>query len=363
MTRIKVLVIDDSALIRKMLTEILSRDPEIEVVGAAADPFIAREKIRRINPDVLTLDVEMPRMDGLTFLRNLMRLRPMPVVMVSTLTDKGADVTFQALELGAVDFVAKPRLEVRTRLEDQAAEIVAKVKAASRARVHALVDRERFILPPAVVPKSSAAAQTVSPRLLAIGASTGGTEAIKEVLCPLDLDAPAVIVTQHIPRLFSRSFAQRLDSLCRIRVVEASDGEPLLAAHAYIAPGDSHLLVDRKGDGYVCRLSGAPPVNRHRPSVDVMFEAVARVVGQDAVGVLLTGMGDDGAKGLLALRSVGAPTIAQDEATSLVWGMPGEAVKLDAAAEVLPLEQISRAMVEMANGERKSGSSLKVAGR
>ena len=354
MANIKVLVVDDSALMRRVLSEILNSDPAIEVVGTAADPYIARERIRSLNPDVITLDVEMPRMDGLTFLKNIMRLRPMPVVMVSSLTERGADVTFQALEIGAVDFVTKPKVGQKSGLQEQAEVIIRKVKTASRARPRMSPAAEAkpkhdagAILPE----KSEQRPFMTTDRILAIGASTGGTEAIKDILVPIGNDAPIILATQHIPPMFSAAFANRLDSLCRIRVVEAEDGMPLMPGNAYIAPGDAHLLLGRDGARYVAQLSRGPAVNRHRPSVDVLFRSVAQNAGRNAVGVILTGMGNDGAKGLLEMREAGARTIAQDEATSVVWGMPGEAVKLDAACEVLPLERICSRMMEMVTKE------------
>ena len=349
----RVLVIDDSALMRRVLTDILDGDPNIEVVGTANDPLMAREKIKSLNPDVLTLDVEMPKMDGLTFLRNLMRLRPMPVVMVSTLTDKSADVTMEALAIGAFDFVTKPKVDTKRGLEDHAEEIIAKVKAAARSRPRP--GREhRTDVPPknsadAVLQRADPPPENLSrERLIAIGASTGGTEAIKDVLVPLGPTAPVIVIAQHIPPMFSLSFARRLDGLCNIGVMEATDGQRMFPGHAYIAPGDAHLLVERGPDGYVAKLSRGPLVNRHRPSVDVLFRSVAQVVGRNAVGVILTGMGDDGARGLLELRESGAWTIAQDEETSVVWGMPGEAVKLNAACDVLPLERVTARMIECA---------------
>ena len=342
--KIKVLVVDDSALIRKVLTEILRADPEIEVVGAAPDPYAARDEIKRLNPDVLTLDVEMPKMDGITFLSNLMRLRPMPVVMVSSLTEQGADVTLAALELGAFDFVTKPKLDVAQGLQDYAREITAKVKAASRARVRARVPGDRP--PPAVKP--TVQQYRTTDRLIAIGASTGGTEAIREVLEAMPPDAPAIVITQHIPEAFSGPFARRLDGLCAIRVLHAEHGQPILQGHAYVAPGNQHLSVVRSGARFQCQLDSNDPVNRHRPSVDVLFNSVARCVGFNAVGIILTGMGGDGARGLLAMREAGAATIAQDEKSSVVWGMPGEAVKLGAAEHVLPLERIAAQSLALA---------------
>jgi two-component system, chemotaxis family, protein-glutamate methylesterase/glutaminase len=343
--RIKVLIIDDSALVRALLTKILGADPALQVVGTAPDAFIAREKIKILNPDVLTLDVEMPRMDGLQFLRNLMRLRPMPVVMCSSLTERGADITLAALELGAIDFVTKPKVDVAHALEAYADELIGKVKVAAVARVRPLVQR-----PPA---NQAGAPQKPRPELqfrttdqiVAIGASTGGTEAIREVLTRLPPDAPGMVITQHIPRAFSAPFAARLNACSQLSVQEAQDGALILPGQAYIAPGDLHLTVERDGARYRCRLRDEAPVNRHRPSVDVLFRSVAEQVGQNAVGVILTGMGADGARGLKEMRDKGALTIAQDEKTSVVWGMPGAAVTLDAVDRILPIEQIAAGLV------------------
>ncbi len=353
---VRVLIVDDSALVRQMLSEILGADPQIVVVGAAADPYIAREKIKELNPDVLTLDVEMPRMDGITFLRNLMRLRPMPVVMVSSLTERGADVTLQALEMGAVDFVAKPKIDLQRGLREYEDEIRTKVKMAAGVSPRAL-ERQPPAAVPAVQPKLSADAVLgpggarrhfkTTDRIVALGASTGGTEAIKEVLTRLPADAPGIVISQHIPAAFSGPFARRMHDCSALTVREAQGGEQVLPGHVLIAPGGKHLLVVRDGARYVCELNDGPPVNRHKPSVDVMFRSVAQNVGPNAIGVLLTGMGDDGARGLLELREAGAPTIAQDERTSVVWGMPGEAVKRGAAALVLPLEQVAGKIIEM----------------
>ncbi len=351
MGKLKVLIIDDSALIRQLLTEILNSDPLIEVVGAAADPYIARDKIKELSPDVLTLDVEMPRMDGISFLRNLMRLRPMPVVMISTLTQKGADTTLEALSLGAIDFVAKPRIDVTEKLADYEDEIIEKVKVAGKAKVRQLKER------PAV--KKSEVEQKLSAddvmgkvawtgkiktteKIIAIGASTGGTEAIREVLEQFPADSPAVLITQHIPPTFSESFAKRLNQSCAITVVHAQDGQPIIPGHAYVAPGGTHLMLTRSGARYYCKISDAPPVNRHKPSVDVMFRSVLQSAGPNALAVILTGMGDDGAKSMKELRDIGVHTIAQDEKTSVVWGMPGEAVKLEAVEYVEPLNQIPK---------------------
>jgi two-component system chemotaxis response regulator CheB len=337
MTRpIKVLIVDDSSLMRKLLVELLSRDPELEVVGTAADPFAARDLIKATNPDVLTLDVEMPRMDGLTFLGNLMRLRPMPVVMISSLTERGADTTLAALELGAVDFVAKPRLDLAHGVGALAEEIVAKLKIAARARVGALATR-----PPTLLRAVGPVRLETTERVVAIGASTGGTEALAQILAAVPPDNHGIVIAQHIVAEFSGRFAERLDRTSAITVCEARDGDPILRGHAYLAPGHHHLHVIRSGARYLCRLSDAPPINRHRPSVDALFESVAVAAGANAIGALLTGMGVDGASGLAAMRAQGARTIAQDRETSVVWGMPGEAVRRDAASEVLPLDKIA----------------------
>jgi len=340
MDTIKVLVVDDSAMVRQLLTEILSQDPQIEVVGTAPDPYIARDKIKRLNPDVLTLDVEMPRMDGVTFLANLMRLRPMPVVMVSSLTEKGADVTLRALELGAVDFVTKPAVDVAHGLEAYAQTLIDKVKAAARVRVRAIGER------PQVKRLASTGLFKSTDKVIAVGASTGGTEAIKDLLLALPADTPGMVVTQHIPAAFSAPFARRMDGVAAMTVREASDGEPILPGHVYIAPGDRHLRVARSGARYLCRLDDGPRVNRHKPSVDVLFHSVAENVGPNAIGVILTGMGDDGARGLRAMHDAGAYTIAQDEKTSVVWGMPGEAVAHGGVDEVLPLGEIPTRLLQ-----------------
>lgn len=346
MPKIKVLIIDDSALVRQVLTEILGQDPALEVVGSAQDPLIARNKIKELNPDVLTLDVEMPRMDGLTFLDNLMRLRPMPVLMVSSLTEKGADITLRALELGAVDYIEKPKLDVKKGLTEYAEELCAKVKQAAKSRVRAnpspisLATTERYSAD-AILDKGSAKHFKTTENIIAIGASTGGTEAIKEVLIKLPADTPGIVITQHIPAAFSRPFAMRMDSCSQMTVYEASDGQYILPGHVYIAPGSHHLLVERDGARYVCRLNDGSPVNRHRPAVDVMFRSVAKNVGPNAIGIILTGMGNDGAAGLLEMKEAGASTIAQDEKSSVVWGMPGESVKMNAVDKILPLDRIS----------------------
>lgn len=336
--KIRVLVVDDSALVRQLLTTILNAASDIEVVGSAGDPYIARRKIKELHPDVLTLDVEMPRMDGITFLRNLMRLHPMPVVMVSSLTQKGAEVTLEALELGAVDFVPKPRVDISHQLQEYAEEIIQKVRAAARARI-----RPPLSFKPVSGPRANRHAHRRwrgTWPLVAMGASTGGTEAIKAILAALPPDGPPTVITLHIPEAFSGSFARRMNEVSPMRVCEAEDGQPVLPGHVYIAPGSQHLIVRRDGSRWRCRLRSTPPVNRHRPSVDVLFHSVAEQAGPDAMGVLLTGMGRDGAAGLLEMRRRGAYTLVQDESTSVVWGMPGAAVEMGAACEVLPLEKI-----------------------
>ena len=356
--KIRVLIVDDSALVRKMLAEMMASDPGIEVVGTAPDAMAAREKIKSLNPDVLTLDVEMPKMDGVTFLRNLMRLRPMPVVMVSSLTDHGADVTLDALAVGAVDYLPKPKVDLASTLGEYQAELIEKIKAAAAARVKPYEPHSearasdlaatRSLRTDAVLQKAAPMRFRTTDRLIAIGASTGGTEAIKDVLLGMPADSPAIVITQHIPPVFSAQFAQRMNRTCPMTVCEAQDGQQILPGHVYIAPGDRHLLVERSGARWVCRLDAGPPVNRHRPAVDVLFRSVAQQAGYNAIGVLLTGMGKDGAEGLRELREAGCTTIAQDEATSVIWGMPGEAVRIGAAVEVLPLLKIAPRVIQLA---------------
>ncbi|EPC04276.1 chemotaxis protein [Litchfieldella anticariensis FP35 = DSM 16096] len=340
--KIKVLCVDDSALIRDLMTEIINAQDDMEVVAVAPDPLVARDLIKRHNPDVLTLDVEMPRMDGLDFLERLMRLRPMPVLMVSSLTQAGSEVTLRALELGAVDFLAKPSLGIRNGMLDYGELIAEKIRAAARSRPR----QARRVDAPAPVPLK--APLVSSEKLLIIGASTGGTEAIRAVLEPLPANAPALMITQHMPGGFTRSFAERLNKLCRITVKEAEDGERVVPGHAYIAPGDAHLKLARSGANYVARLDSGPPVNRHRPSVDVLFDSVAQHAGRNAIGVLLTGMGRDGAQGLLRMRQAGSMTLAQDEASCVVFGMPREAIALGGASEVVSLEDVAPRLMALA---------------
>ena len=340
---IKVLIVDDSALMRALLTEIINGAPDLDVVGSAPDAIAAREMIKALNPDVLTLDVEMPKMDGLEFLERLMRLRPMPVVMISSLTERGSEVTLRALEIGAVDFIAKPRAENITLLQAYADEICDKIRAACGAHL-----TKRMPAPSGrgAEPTAPAAASGLSPRLLAekliaIGASTGGTEAIKDVLTALPEEVPGIVMAQHMPETFTGSFARRLDSLCRIRVHEAQGGERIQPGHAYLAPGHSHLLVKRVGGVFMTELSQSEPVNRHRPSVDVLFHAVAEQAKQNAIGVILTGMGKDGALGMLEMRKAGAWNIGQDQGSCVVYGMPREAATVGAVAEVSPLAEVA----------------------
>jgi two-component system chemotaxis response regulator CheB len=347
MAKIRVLIVDDSALMRQVLTVLLSKDPDIEVIGVAPDPYAARDKIKALNPDVLTLDVEMPKMDGLTFLEKLMRGHPMPVVMVSSLTEAGCQTTLRALELGAVDFITKPKLDLREGMEELAQDIIAKVKAAAVATVKRQasgVRREMTPITPHPSPLTSRGAMIkTTDKIIAIGSSTGGTEAVKEVLEVLPPNTPPILITQHMPERFTKTWADRLNSLCRISVKEAEDGDSVLPGHALIAPGSYHMTLVRSGARYTVNINQEPPVNRHRPSVDVMFASVARYAGANAVGVILTGMGGDGAKELLAMKQAGAFTIAQDEGSCVVFGMPKEAIKLGGVDQVLPLVDIAGA--------------------
>jgi two-component system chemotaxis response regulator CheB len=343
MKKIRVLCVDDSALVRGLMTEIINSHPDMEVVAAAPDPLVARELIKQHNPDVLTLDVEMPRMDGLDFLERLMRLRPMPVVMVSSLTERNSEVTLRALELGAVDFVTKPKLGLRDGLVDYSELIADKIRAAAHSR------------PRQAGPASSGPSKrlvqhfSTTEKLIMIGASTGGTEAIRQVLEPMPANSPAIMITQHMPAGFTRSFVQRLDNLCAMQVHEAEDGQRVLPGHVYLAPGGiAHMKLARSGANYVVKLEQSEPVNRHRPSVDVLFHSAAEVAGKNAIGVILTGMGKDGAQGLLAMKEAGAITFAQDEATCVVFGMPREALHIGAATDAVPLTEISERILASA---------------
>jgi len=342
---VKVLIVDDSALMRQLLAKILGSDPRIEVVGAAADPFAAREKIKALQPDVLTLDIEMPRMDGLTFLEKLMHGHPMPVVMISSLTEKGADTTLRALSLGAVDYVSKPKLDVRDNTIEQAEEIIAKVKAAARARVRR--NGAAAAAAPAAEIATRAFQFSATHKVVAVGASTGGTEALRELLTGLPADFPGIVMVQHMPEAFTGAFANRLDGLCRIHVQEARDGDRILPGHALLAPGGHQMAVVRRGAEYGVRVYRGERVNRHLPSVDVLFNSCAQQLGRNAVGVLLTGMGNDGAQGMLRMKQAEGYTIAQDEATSVVFGMPKEAIHLGGVNDVLPLDRIAPALVSL----------------
>lgn len=337
----KVLVIDDSALIRSLLTEMINDQPDLQVVGAAPDPLIAREMIKQLNPDVLTLDVEMPKMDGLDFLEKLMRLRPMPVLMVSTLTERGSEITIRALELGATDFVTKPKTAITEGMREYSDLIADKIRIAAKARISSLQRTAK------AVANTSAPSLLKNPlisseKLLIIGASTGGTEAIKAFLLQMPSDCPGILITQHMPAGFTKSFANRLDSICKIAVKEAVDGERVLPGHAYIAPGDKHLLLARSGANYVTKLSDAEPVNRHKPSVDVLFDSAATHAGKNAVGVILTGMGKDGAAGMARMKQAGAYNYAQNEESCVVYGMPREAVAQGGVDEVAHLNELPK---------------------
>jgi two-component system chemotaxis response regulator CheB len=354
--KIRVVVVDDSALVRSLLADIINRQVDMECVGAANDPLVAREMIRELNPDVITLDIEMPRMDGIDFLGRLMRLRPMPVVMISTLTERGAEVTMKALELGAVDFVSKPRLGVADGLSELASQIVEKIRIASLAHIKrhlATSDSGSAGVKDAAVasrPTATLTGRVSTEKLVFIGASTGGTEAIKEVLTLLPADFPAIVITQHMPPGFTTSFAARLNSLCKIAVREAVHGERLLPGHAYLAPGGKQFRVDRSGANYVAVVEDGEPVNRHKPSVEVLFRSGAKVAGRNAFAIMLTGMGNDGAKAMREMKDAGSYNLVQDEASCVVFGMPKEAIAHGAADEVLPLKDIANALITKLNG-------------
>ena len=351
MSKIRVLIVDDSRMIRDVLTDILKEQPDIEVVGAAADAFEARDKIKELDPDVLTLDVEMPKMNGLEFLDRLMRAKPMPVVMISSATERGSEVTFRALELGAVDFVTKPKLGEQTP-DDYGAQIAEKIRAARSARLKAPRradpnDTATFdaatlqgIAPPPVAKRPVPRGVKTSDRIIAVGASTGGTEAIREFLVGMPQDCPGIVIVQHMPENFTKMFAERLNGLCQINVKEAEHNDPIMPGHAYIAPGGKHLWVKRDEGQLLCKLSTEPPMNLHRPSVDFLFLSCAKFLGADAIGVIMTGMGKDGAQGMLRMKEKGSHNIAQDEATSVIFGMPREAIELDAVHEVVPLGKL-----------------------
>lgn len=356
--KIRVLVVDDSASVRQMLTAVLQEDPDIEVMATAGDPFSAARRMQDEVPDVITLDVEMPRMDGITFLRKLMSQCPVPVVMCSSLTEDGSETLLQAMEAGAIDVILKPKVGVADHLAEHNLQIRDAVKAAARARVRARpADRglrhggpEKKLTADAVLPPPSGKAMSrTTEMVLCLGASTGGTEALSEVLQALPANAPGIVVVQHMPENFTRAFAKRLNSLCDVDVKEAADGDAVLRGHVLIAPGGKHTMLERQGARYHVSVRDGPLVSRHRPSVDVLFRSAARSAGSNAVGVIMTGMGDDGARGLLEMKQAGAVTFAQDEATSIVFGMPKEAIARGAADRVIPLGQIARQMLAAAN--------------
>jgi len=345
--KVSVLIVDDSASVRQVLSSILGEDPAIEVMGAVSDPFAAARRLQAELPDVIVLDVEMPRMDGITFLRKIMAQHPIPVIICSSLTEQGSNVMFEALEAGAVDIVPKPRMDTRQALLECSARLRDAVKSAARARVRPRLARRPVvekkltadaIIPPPVVGRSRPATE----RIVCIGASTGGTEALLDVLEALPADCPGILIVQHMPQGFTAAFAKRLDSLCRLQVKEAEDGETVQPGCAYIAPGARHMLLQRTGLRYHIAIKDGPPVSRHRPSVDVLFRSAAQFAGRNALGVIMTGMGDDGARGLLEMRKLGSTTRAQDEESCVVFGMPKEAIACGAAEKVVPLNQIPR---------------------
>ena len=349
--RIKVLIVDDSALVRQTLRDVLSSDPEIEVIATAGDPFVAAERIAEQLPDVITLDIEMPRMDGLTFLQKIMAQHPIPVVICSSLAEGGAQSTLKALEYGAVEIITKPRLGSKQFLEESQVMLCQAVKAAAQARVrpHSSHTVEPKLTADSVLSRATGAMIATTEKIVAIGASTGGTEALRVLLEALPPDAPGMVIVQHMPEMFTRAFAKRLDSLCEISVKEAEPNDTVLRGRALLAPGNHHMLLKRSGARYYVDIKDGPLVCRHRPSVDVLFRSAARYAGQNAVGVIMTGMGDDGANGMLEMKEAGAITIAQDEETCVVFGMPNEAIKRDAVDKVLPLPLIARAILAHAN--------------
>ncbi|ABQ27154.1 protein-glutamate methylesterase/protein-glutamine glutaminase [Geotalea uraniireducens] len=349
---IRVLIVDDSAVVRQTMAEILSSDPQIQVIATAADPFIAADRIRAAIPDVITLDVEMPRMDGITFLHKIMSQHPIPVVMCSSLTDMGSETALKALEYGAVEIIQKPRMGTKQFLEESRVRICDAVKAASQARVRLVSAKPRIVAPKLTAdvimakPNSRAMMQTTE-KVVVVGASTGGTEALRAFLEVLPADSPGIVIVQHMPEGFTRAFSQRLNGICRVSVKEAENNDTVVRGRVLIAPGNHHLLLKRSGARYYVEVKDGPLVSRHRPSVDVLFRSAARYAGKNAVGVIMTGMGDDGAKGMLEMKEAGAKTIAQDEATSIVFGMPHEAIKLGGVDLVRPLDSIAREVVRL----------------
>ncbi|MDW7691682.1 chemotaxis response regulator protein-glutamate methylesterase [Flammeovirgaceae bacterium SG7u.111] len=349
--KIKVLIVDDSALVRKLLSEILSNDPLIEVIGAAGNPYFASRIIKEQIPDVITLDVEMPKMDGLTFLKILMSQKPIPVVIISSLTEKNSLTALKALELGAVEVIQKPTIKaISDPKNNSRLHLIDIVKASAEAKIKkakkSFPIKKDTSAHPAIehISTNQSSMIKTTEKVVVIGASTGGTEALKEILTTLPYDTPAIAIVQHMPEIFTKSFADRLNDICNIKVKEAENGDTLLRGQALIAPGNKHMLIKRSGAKYFVQLSDDEPVNRHRPSVDVLFNSAARYVGQNCIGIILTGMGKDGAKGLLTLKNSGSDTIAQDEASSVVFGMPKEAIRINAAKKVIPLKNISNAI-------------------
>jgi len=349
--RIRVLIVDDSAVVRQSLSDVLSSDPQIEVVGTAADPFVAADRIREQVPDVITLDIEMPRMDGLTFLQQIMVQHPIPVVICSSLAGEGSQSALRALELGAVDIISKPRFGTKQFLEDSRIVLCEAVKAAAAVRLRRS-QPSRTVQPKltadAILRAATGAMLETTEKVVVIGASTGGTEALKTLLETLPPDTPGILIVQHMPELFTRAFANRLNGLCHITVKEAESNDTVIRGRALIAPGNHHMLLQRSGARYFVDIKEGPLVCRHRPSVDVLFRSAARYAGKNTVGIILTGMGDDGARGMLEMKQAGAATIAQDENTSVVFGMPKEAIKLGAVDKVLPLEDVAGALLSMA---------------
>lgn len=358
--KIKVLIVDDSAMARQTLSEVLSSDPGIKVIATAPDPFIAVEKMRAEAPDVIILDIEMPRMDGVTFLRKIMSQHPIPVVVCSGLTEEGEEVTLKALEYGAAEIILKPRLGTSQFLKEAKVRICDAVRAASMARLRLITTGTRFAATPKLTADAVIAKQSVktvmrtTERVVAVGASTGGTEALRVFLQAVPPDAPGIVIVQHMPEHFTAAFARRLDGICRISVKEAENNDTVIRGRALIAPGNRHTLLKRSGTRYYVEVKNGPLVCRHRPSVDVLFRSAARYAGKNAVGIIMTGMGDDGAKGMLEMKNAGSYTIAQDEATSVVFGMPNEAIKCGSVRKILPLEGIAREMIMMTSDSRET---------
>jgi two-component system chemotaxis response regulator CheB len=355
MKKYRVLIVDDSAVVRQTLTSILETDPQVEVMGSASDPFFAAKKIQSEVPDVITLDIEMPRMDGLTFLKKIMSQHPIPVVVISSLTAEGTETGMKALEFGAVEIITKPQMNTKQFIEESRIRICDAVKAAALSKIKRKAYTELAVQPKlsadAVIPvsKTPTAMLKTTETVVAVGASTGGTDALQTFLQGMPLDCPGIVIVQHMPEFFTRSFANRLNDICQITVKEAENGDSVIRGRALIAPGNHHMLLKRSGARYYVEVKEGPLVNRHRPSVDVLFRSTARYAGKNAIGVIMTGMGDDGARGLFEMKEAGASTIAQDEKTCVVFGMPNEAIKLGAADKVLPLDQISANVIKFAN--------------